>query len=47
MTWNGAGGWVIFSQARHVNFSRTVWITFHCRGTTSKVSVMSSPILAS
>jgi hypothetical protein len=26
--WNGAGGWVIVSQARHTNFSRTVWITF-------------------
>jgi hypothetical protein len=34
---------VIVSQARHENFSRTVWITFHCRGTTSSVSVMSSP----
>jgi hypothetical protein len=30
-----------------VNFSRTVWITFHCRGTTSSVSVMVSPSLAS
>jgi hypothetical protein len=29
-----------------VNFSRTVWITFHCRGTTSSVSVTSSPIFA-
>ena len=47
MTWNGAGGWVILSQRRQVNFSRTVWITFHCRGTTSSVSVMSSPSLAS
>ena len=47
MTWNGAGGWVIVSQDRQVNFSRTVWITFHCRGTTSSVSVMSSPSLAS
>ena len=37
------GGWVIVSQARHENFSRTVWITFHCRGITSSVSVMSSP----
>ena len=27
-----------------MNFSRTVWITFHCRGMTSSVSVMSSPI---
>jgi len=27
MTWNGAGGWVIFSHARQLNFSRTVWIT--------------------
>ena len=47
MTWNGAGGWVIFSHDRQVNFSRTVWITFHCRGTTSSVSVMSSPSLTS
>lgn len=23
------GGWLIFSQFRQVNFSRTVWITFH------------------
>jgi len=28
-----------------VNFSRTVWITFHLRGTTSNVSVTSSPSL--
>jgi hypothetical protein len=35
------------SQRRQVNFSRTVWITFHCRGTTSSVSVISSPSLAS
>ena len=47
MTWKGAGGWVIFSQSRQVNFSRTVWITFHCRGITSSVSVTSSPSLAS
>jgi hypothetical protein len=47
MGWNGAGGWVTFSQARQENFSRTVWMTFHCRGTTSKVSVMSSPSLES
>ena len=40
MAWNGAGGWVIFSHDRQVNFSRTVWITFHCRGTTSSVSVI-------
>ena len=45
--WNGAGGWLIFSQSRHVNFSRTVWITFHWRGMTSSVSVTSSPILES
>ena len=31
VAWNGAGGWVIVSQSRHENFSRTVWITFHCR----------------
>jgi hypothetical protein len=42
VTWKGAGDWVIVSQARHENFSRTVWITFHCRGTTSSVSVTSS-----
>jgi hypothetical protein len=24
--WKGAGGWLILSQARQVNFSRTVWI---------------------
>ena len=45
--WKGAGGWVIVSQARQVNFSRTFWITFHWRGTTSSVSVTSSPIFAS
>jgi hypothetical protein len=38
---------VIFSQLRHANFSRTVCTTFHCRGTTSSVSVASSPSLAS
>lgn len=37
MGWNGAGGWVIRS--------RTVCTTFHCRGTTSSVSVTSSPSL--
>ena len=29
MAWKGAGGWLIFSQSRQVNFSRTAWITFH------------------
>src|ERR1700677_1520980 len=43
VTWNGAGGWAILSQFRHENFSRTVWITFHRRGMTSSVSVISSP----
>src|SRR5471030_2963131 len=43
VTWNGAGGWVIFSHCRHENFSRTVWITFQDLGMTSSVSVMSSP----
>ena len=42
----GAGGWVIRSQSRQVNFSRTVWTTFHWRGTTSSVSVTSSPSFA-
>ena len=32
--WNGAGAWLIFSQSRQLNFSRTVSITFHWRGTT-------------
>ena len=47
ITWNGAGAWLIFSQSRQVNFSRTCWITFHWRGITSSVSVMSSPSLRS
>jgi len=47
VAWNGAGGCEIFSQARQVNFSRTVWITFHWRGTASSVSVTSSPIFDS
>jgi hypothetical protein len=34
------------SQSRHVNFSRTCWITFQLRGITSSVSVTSSPSLA-
>ena len=34
---------MIVSQSRQENFSRTVWITFHWRGITSSVSVMSSP----
>src|SRR6202035_2032426 len=46
-TWNGAGTWLILSQSRQVNFSRTCCTTFHCRGTTSNVSVTSSPSLAS
>jgi len=31
-TWNDAGAWLNFSQSWQVNFSRTRWITFHCRG---------------
>lgn len=42
-TWKGAGGWLIFSQSRQEKRSRTVWTTFHRRGTTSNVSVTSSP----
>lgn len=34
---------MIFSHSRHENLARTVWITFHWRGITSSVSVMSSP----
>lgn len=47
MVWNGAGGWLIVSQARQENRSRTVWITFHWRGITSSVSVIVSPSLHS
>jgi hypothetical protein len=36
---------MIVSQARHEYFSRTCWITFHWRGTSSNVSVTSSPSL--
>src|SRR6266478_8536680 len=47
ITWKGAGGCVIVSQDRQLNFSRTCSVTNHCRGTTSSVSVTSSPILQS
>src|SRR5260370_24150747 len=47
MTWNDAGAWLIFSQSRQLNFSRTCWITFQDFGMTSSVSVMSSPSLDS
>jgi hypothetical protein len=47
MVWNGAGGWVIVSHSRQENRSRTVWITFHWRGTLSSVSVIVSPSLHS
>ena len=29
VAWNGAGAWLINSQSRQENFSRTCWITFH------------------
>src|SRR5215468_370498 len=47
IAWNGAGGCVIVSHDRQLNFSRTCSVTNHCLGTTSSVSVMSSPILES
>ena len=47
MAWKGAGAWVIFSQSRQVNFSRTVSTTFHWRGCDSSVRVTSSPSLRS
>ena len=47
MTWKGAGAWLIFSQSRQENFSRTCWITFQDFGMTSSVSVTSSPSLDS
>src|SRR4029077_8364530 len=43
MAWNGAGAWLIVSQSRQENFSRTVSITFHRRGVVSSVCVTSSP----
>src|SRR5215213_8834687 len=46
-TRNGAGACEIPSHDRHVNFSRTYCSTFHCRGTTSSVSLTSSPSLVS
>jgi len=47
VAWNGAGGWLIFSQSRQVNFSRTVSMTLKRRGISSSVLVTSSPIFAS
>src|SRR5437764_12721021 len=47
ITWKGAGGWVIFSQLRQENFSRTCLVTNHCLGMTSNDDVTSSPILES
>ena len=46
VAWNGAGGWLIFSQSRQVNFSRTVSISLNRRGISSSVSVTSSPSFA-
>ncbi len=43
IAWCGAGGCVMASQARQLNFSRTVCTTFYCLGTSSRVSVTSSP----
>ncbi len=47
MTWNGAGAWLIRSQSRQVNFSRTISTTFQQRGIDSSVRVTSSPSLRS
>lgn len=43
VTWKDAGGWVIVSQSWHETSHALVWITFHCRGMISGVSVISSP----
>jgi len=43
VAWNGAGIWLIASQSRQVNFSRTVSISLKRRGISSSVSVTSSP----
>ena len=40
---SAAGGWVIDSQRRQENFSRTCWTTYQRAGTRSSVSVTSSP----
>src|ERR1700732_3134468 len=45
IAWNGAGGCVIVSHDRQLTFPPTGPVTNHCRGTTSSVSVTSSPIL--
>src|SRR4051812_50083352 len=45
VTWKGAGACAIVSQSRQLKRSRTVWITFHECGTTSRVSVTSCPSL--
>src|SRR4249919_896717 len=47
MAWNGAGGCVIVSQDRQLNFSRTCSVTNQWLGTTWSVSVTTSPILES
>lgn len=47
VAWNGAGGWVIVSQSRQMNFSRTVSMTLKLRGISSSVRVTSSPSLDS
>ncbi len=39
--WKGAGGCEIRSQSRQLKRSRTIWITFHRRGTSSSVSITS------
>jgi hypothetical protein len=39
----GAGACAMASHRRQENFSRTCWITFHCAGTASSVSLMFSP----
>ncbi|QOZ64453.1 hypothetical protein XH86_37705 (plasmid) [Bradyrhizobium guangdongense] len=37
VAWNGAGGWLIFSQSRQVNFSRTVSMTLNRRGISQRL----------
>ncbi|OWK25959.1 hypothetical protein AJ87_48965 [Rhizobium yanglingense] len=38
VAWKGAGNWLIASQSRNVNFSRTVSTTLKRRGISSSVS---------
>ena len=42
VTRNGAGAWLMRSQPRQENVSRTWWKTFQVRGVVSRLSMVSS-----